>query len=219
MRQIADKWNKFRVLSRHDGVAKHIPAMQKYSVEHLREMLNQYGYVVAKPIVGTGGHGVVKIERSGASGYSLHHGARRRGPLSWDAMTAEVERIRHGRPYMIQQGIRLATIGGRPVDYRVKMVKQGSGWHVTAVVARVARPGLFVTNMCRGGQVLHGTVALRRTFPAKVVRPKRATMVGVARTCTYLLEREYPGLGALGYDFGVDRRGRVWILEANTRPH
>ncbi|MNC64186.1 Endospore coat-associated protein YheD [compost metagenome] len=97
-------------------------------------------------------------------------------------------------------------------------MKENGSWRIRAVVARIARPGLFVTNLCRGGTMVGGNRALRMTFPS-LARDKHATMVGVARSGTALLEEKYPGIGALGFDFGIDKGGTVWILEVNTRPH
>ncbi|WP_248930167.1 YheC/YheD family protein [Paenibacillus hamazuiensis] len=218
MRHVANKWTKFEILLRHDGASKHVPAMRVYSSESLKAMLQQFSFVVAKPFIGTGGHLVVKIERA-QGGYFLHYYGSKKRYGTFEGLVAALNRIRKGRQYMVQQGIHLTRIGGRPVDYRVKMVKTGRSWAIRAVVGRLARPGLFVTNICRGGTLMRGRDALRRTFPASLVRSKIATMVGVARTCTFLLESHFPGIGALGYDFGVDRQGRVWILEVNTNPH
>lgn len=218
MRRVANKWSKFAILLRHQGVAKHIPAMRRFSAANLQEMLQRYPFVVAKPFVGTGGHRVVKIQRT-QDGYLYHYYGNQNKVHSLDGLVHALNRIRKGRAYMLQQGIQLTTIEGRPVDYRVKLVKTGRGWNIRAVVGRHARPGLFVTNLCRGGTLLQGAHALRRTFPAKLVKSKRATMCGVARTCTFLLESHYPGIGELGYDFAIDKRGSVWILEVNTRPH
>lgn len=218
MRHVANKWTKFAVLLEHDGVAKHIPSMRRFTPQNLQEMLQQHSFVVAKPLVGTGGNRVVKIQKING-GYLYHYYGDKRKVRSWAALLSGINRIRRGRPYMLQQGIHLTTIKGRPLDYRVKMVKAKRSWVIRAVVGRLARPGLFVTNLCRGGTLLKGVNALRRTFPASLVRSKKDTMCGVARTCTFLLESRYPGLGALGYDFGIDRSGRVWILEVNTRPH
>jgi glutathione synthase/RimK-type ligase-like ATP-grasp enzyme len=217
VRRVANKWTKFRVLQRHSGVAVHIPSMRPFSARALSAMLQRYSFVVAKPMVGAGGHGVIKIERLGASRYRTHYQDSRKDYNSWSQLLADLGRLRRGRRYMLQQGIELATINRRRVDYRVKLVKVRSAWRITAVVARVARPGLFVTNLCRGGTLMKGTEALRRTFPNQVM-PKKLTMTGVARTCTFLLERRFPGIGALGFDFGIDKRGDVWIFEVNTRP-
>lgn len=219
MRRIASKWKKFEVLRKHRGVARHIPYMRPFSESALREMLHRFRFVVAKPYVGTGGGGVIKIARTGDGRYLTHYRFQEIMHPSWGSLLRYINRIRRRRQYMIQQGIDLATVNGRRVDYRVKIVKQPSGhWHITAVVARLARPGLFVTNLAQGGELMSGRRALKSSFP-KLAADKRLTMTGVARTCTKLLEQRYPGIGQLGYDFGIDKRGTVWILEVNTRPH
>lgn len=218
MRMVANKWKKFEVLLKHSGVAKHIPYMRPFSESALREMLARFRFVVAKPYVGTGGGGVLKVERIGGGRYLTHYSSRQHIHRSWTGLIRYINRIRRGRGYMLQQGIELARVSGRRVDYRVKIVKQGAGaWRITAVVARLAKPGLFVTNICKGGTLMSGRQALVSSFP-KQARSKRLTMTGVARTCTKLLEQQYPGIGQLGFDFGIDRRGTVWILEVNTRP-
>jgi len=219
MRMVASKWKKFEVLKQHSGVSRHIPHMRPFSESSLKGMLNRFQFVVAKPYVGTGGGGVMKIERLGEGRYLTHYQYSEKVHTSWRQLVRYVHRVRRGRRYMLQQGIDLATVHGRKVDYRVKIVKQHNGaWHITAIVARLAKPGLFVTNLCRGGDLMKGRQALTSSFP-KQARDKRLTMVGVARTCTKLMEQRYPGIGQLGFDFGIDKRGTVWILEVNTRPH
>ncbi len=218
MRQVANKWVKFNVLQRHNGVSRHIIPMQSYNADNLRHMLNSYGFVVAKPLVGAGGKGVVKIVKLKKGEYSLHYRRSNMKLPSWNKLIARLNHIRRGRKYMLQKGIRLVTINGNPVDYRVKMVKKHANWRITAVVARVARSGQFVTNLCRGGSMLRGIVALRSTYPPSIAKLKKRTMTGVARTSTHLLESEYPGIGSLGFDFGVDQKGKIWIFEVNTRP-
>ncbi len=219
MRRVANKWVKFQSLNQHTGIARHIPEMRRYSTAALSEMLGRYGFVVVKPLVGTGGSGVVKIERVSEGTYRYHYKQTRKTVNSMESLIRRINRIRNGRRYMIQRGIHLVTIGGRPVDYRVKMVRAGARWRITAVVARIARRGQFITNLCRGGEMSRGYHALRHSFPAKSARLKKETMRGVARTSTYVLERRYPGIGELGYDFGVDRSGRIWMFEVNTNPH
>lgn len=218
MKQIADKWAKFAILKAHSGVAKHIPDTRRYSKEQLAAMVGQYSFIVAKPVVGTGGSGVVRISRSSGGGYRLQYGSTVRHAPNLDGLERMLAGIRGKRAYMLQQGVRLSTIQGKPLDYRVKLVKESGSWRIRAVVARLARPGLFVTNLCRGGTMVGGNRALRMTFPS-LARDKFATMVGVARSGTALLEAKYPGIGALGFDFGIDKGGTVWILEVNTRPH
>lgn len=218
MRTVADKWAKLRTLGSHPDIAVHVPAMKRYSDRNLSRMLAEYRFVVIKPLKGSGGSGVVKIEQLPDGRYRYHYNFRKRTVRSFRTLAARLRRIRGRRRYMVQQGIRLAQIQGRPVDYRVKMIKENGRWRITAVVARVARSGRFTTNLCKGGDMWRGYAALRRTFPKRSARQKKETMRGVARTSTQWLEKRFPGISTLGYDFGVDRSGSVWILEVNTRP-
>lgn len=217
MKQIASKWVKFAILKADTGMAKHIPDTRRYSSQHLSAMLRRYSFVVAKPVVGTGGSGVVRISPSG-KGYRVQYGETVRQAASLRETEHILAGIRGKRAYILQQGIRLATLKGKPMDYRVKLVKDNGNWSLRAVVARVAKPGLFVTNLCRGGTMIGGNRALRLTFPS-AARDKFNALVQTARSGTALLEQKLPGIGALGFDFGIDKEGAMWILEVNTRPH
>jgi hypothetical protein len=138
--------------------------------------------------------------------YGYHYRRKFVQGIAWNKLITHINHIRQGRKYMLQKGIRLVTINGNPVDYRVKLVKDHSNWKITAVVARVARTGQFVTNLCSGGSMLKGYVALRNKYPSSIAKLKKRTMTGVARTSTHLLETEYPGIGSLGFDFVLINR-------------
>jgi D-alanine-D-alanine ligase-like ATP-grasp enzyme len=52
----------------------------------------------------------------------------------------------------------------------------------------------------------------------KWVKAKKREMRHLTNASTTLLESRFPGIGQLGYDYGIDRKGHIWILEVNTRP-
>ncbi|MNP21352.1 Endospore coat-associated protein YheD [compost metagenome] len=133
-------------------------------------------------------------------------------------MLKAFHKIKVARPYLIQQGIRLATIKGRPIDYRVKVVKSGDDWVFRSMVGRLARRGLFITNLCKGGKLLSCREGLRRSMRNKSTSAKRHEMRKLTRVCTGIMEQHFPGIGELGFDYGVDTHGRIWIFEVNTRP-
>ncbi|QYR20506.1 YheC/YheD family protein [Paenibacillus sp. sptzw28] len=217
-RQLASKWAKTAVLLSHPQIAPHIPPTRMFSSDNLRSMLNVHGMVVIKPVRGAGGHGVIKVSKGGG-GYQYTYYAKARHFAGFGGLYRSLNALRKGRRYLIQKGIRLATIGGRPIDYRVKHVKQADGsWAITAIVGRLARPGLFVTNLCRGGQQLTGSQGISRSISAGAVARKKREMRNLTRLSTHLLESRFPGIGQLGYDFGIDKYGKMWIFEVNTRP-
>ncbi|RCX19682.1 YheC/D-like protein [Fontibacillus phaseoli] len=217
-RQLANKWLKTEALLRNAYVAAHIPHTRMYSAESLKSMLNQFGMVVIKPLKGGGGYGVIKVTRSRGQ-YSFTYMSAQRVFNSFDAMFHALNRVKVGRKYMIQQGIHLAKIGGRPIDYRVKVVKQGGTWVYRAMVGRLARPGLFVTNLCKGGTQLSARQGLGLSLRQKgAAGKKRQEMRTITNTCIGILESAFPGIDQLGFDYGIDSRGKLWIFEVNTRP-
>jgi hypothetical protein len=216
-RQLASKWLKTNILRSNGYVARHIPPSQLYNATNLHGMLVRHGYVVIKPVCGAGGLGVFKITKNG-NNYSFTYSSRTNRYKGFNNLFRAVNAKRRGRAYLIQKGIHLATIGGRPIDYRVKFVKVNGTWGYRAMVGRLARKGLFVTNLCRGGTMLSASQGIRRSLSSRLVGLKKTQMRNLTKVSTSLLESRFPGIGQLGYDYGIDRKGHIWMLEVNTRP-
>ncbi|MDF2724206.1 MAG: hypothetical protein K0Q59_3881 [Paenibacillus sp.] len=217
-RQVASKWVKTSVLRQDSRIAQHIPETRIFSPGNLAAMLSRYGKVVMKPVVGTGGQGVIMIIQSGST-YTIRHRKQVSQYSSFNKMAAAVGVIRRKRSYLVQRGIHLATIGGRPIDYRVKVVKERGKWVTRSMVGRLANPGMFVTNLCRGGTMLSSAEGIRRSLSGSMVRRKKNEMRHITSISIKLLERYFPGVGQLGFDYGFDTSGRLWIFEVNTKPH
>ncbi len=217
-RELASKWLKTNALLGSPYIARHIPTSRLFNAANLQMMISRYGMVVLKPVCGTGGIGVIKVERTGKA-YRLTHKSNNRTLSSFNELMRALNATKKKRPYLIQRGIHLATIGGRPIDYRVKYVKENGIWVYRAMVGRLARPGLFVTNLSRGGTQMTAAQGISRSLSARLVGVKKREMRLLTNASTALLESRYPGIGNLGYDYGIDRNGHIWLLEVNTRPH
>jgi hypothetical protein len=217
-RQLASKWIKTNALLSNPYIARHIPSSRLFSAVNLRMMISRYGMVVLKPVRGTGGIGVMKVEKSGMR-FQLSHKTNKNTFSNFASLMSVLRRSCGKRAYLIQRGIHLATIAGRPIDYRVKYVKENDMWTYRAMVGRLARRGLFVTNLCRGGSQMTAAQGIRRSLSPRLIGVKKREMRQLTKASTELLESRYPGVGHLGYDYGIDRNGHVWMLEVNTRPH
>ncbi|MHA6533316.1 YheC/YheD family protein [Paenibacillus sp. BAC0078] len=216
-RQLASKWLKTQALLSDPRVAGYIPRTMEYSAAGLLTMLGRYSNVVIKPVVGGGGYGVIKVFRD-KRGYGFTYMHSTRVFRDFSSMRHALDRFKVKRKYLIQQGISLARISGRPLDYRVKVAKNGDHWVFRAMVGRLARPGLFVTNLCKGGTMLSCREGLRKSLPKVSTSAKKAEMRRLTLICIEVMERHFPGVGELGFDYAVDHRGKIWILEVNTRP-
>lgn len=216
-RQLASKWRKTAALMKYPVAAAHIPQTKAFNAANLLFMLQRYGMVYIKPVVGGGGYGVIRVSSSGGV-YKYTCMKVTRSFAGFRQMYRSLVRAKAKRRYMIQQGIHLATIHGRPVDYRVKVVKTAQGWVFRSLVGRLARRGLCITNLSKGGTMLSGKRALALSLPHIANRYKRQEMRSLTLTCTHIMENQFPGIGQLGFDYGLDHSGRIWILEVNTRP-
>ncbi|CAM3451989.1 YheC/YheD family protein [Paenibacillus lupini] len=216
-RPVPDKWAKQAALLANPSIAPHIPPTKRYSASNLRSMLNKHQMVVIKPLVGTGGHGVIKVMKT-SGGFSFTSSSTTNHFTSFDALKSGLDKKRKGRPYLIQKGIRLAKVGGRPIDYRVKYVKTEAGWEYRSMVGRIAKPGLFVTNLCQGGTMVTAAAGIRRSLSASLVEVKKQQMRDLTVLSTSMLEERFPGIAQLGFDYGIDVNGKIWIFEVNTRP-
>jgi hypothetical protein len=216
-RQLASKWAKTAILLSHPSIAPHIPPTKRFTANHLRSMLDTHQMVVVKPVVGAGGHGVIKVTRN-EGGYAYTYYAQTKRFASFGALVAALNKKRKGRAYLIQKGIHLATVDGKPIDYRVKYVKTEKGWVYRAIVGRIAKKGLFVTNLCRGGTLVTAAQGISRSLSSGSVAEKKGKMRELTVLSTGVLEAKYPGIGQLGFDYGIDKSGKIWIFEVNTRP-
>jgi hypothetical protein len=217
-RQLASKWTKTSALLSHSIIASHIPPTRRFTSAQLKKMLDEHRMVVVKPVVGAGGHGVIKVEKHSGGGYSYTYYSQTKRYASFDQLASALHRRRRGRSYLIQKGIELATVAGRPIDYRVKYVKTDRGWVYRSMVGRIAKPGLFVTNLCRGGTMVKAAEGIRRSLSPDQVAAKKGKMRELTVLSTSVLEARFPGIGQLGFDYGIDKQGEIWIFEVNTRP-
>lgn len=210
--KIGNKWAKHEALKKDVALRRHVPEARRMSRNSLASMLKKYRMVYVKPLNGSRGVGVMKVEAVG-SGLRLHDGVRARTFSDFTAGYAAVLRAAKGKPYLVQRGIGLSRYGGRPFDIRVVVQRLPKGqWTVTGWVGRVARQGKIVTNGSQGGAIYPVDRLLSGSVPL-VNRMKRIGLQTARR-----LHRYYPGLVEIGLDLAVDRSRRLWILEANTSP-
>lgn len=204
-RHLLDKSVVFDALRKNSELRCWLPVTESWkSRAQLAEMVRQFGTVFVKPVMGSLGKGIMRVTRSTDPG--------------------KIRKLALNKSrYQLQQGIELATIDGRPVDFRAVMQKNERGeWALTSIVARQAAPGQIVSNLARGGTLIPIKMALARSnvLAAKKsqvhVQLTRAAL-SIARALDESLAKS--GLfGEFGVDLAVEPSGKVWLLEVNSKP-
>jgi D-alanine-D-alanine ligase-like ATP-grasp enzyme len=99
--------------------------------------------------------------------------------------------------------------------------KKSQNWTVTGRLAKIAGKGYMITNVQRsGGRVTSAEKAIRMSDvkgkdEAKQML-KQAEQISVASAKR--LARTFTFIRRVGMDVGIDKNGKVWLIEANFRP-
>ncbi|MGE5560111.1 MAG: YheC/YheD family protein [Chloroflexota bacterium] len=172
-------------------------------------MLERYGRVFLKPVNGTQGAGVIRVDKVGDNySYVGRIDFKRIGPkvVSKHGLYELIARVIAGRPYLVQQPISLKTSNRSVMDIRVVVQKAGGpAWHVTGMAWRVGAPNAVTSNLHTGGHA------------EPVEEPLRSEVAAAALKIAAAIDKRLGPFGELGLDFGVDTDDRIWFIEANGR--
>jgi YheC/D like ATP-grasp len=184
-------------------------------------MMRQYGVLVLKPSGGMGGYGVIRIGPQKKGGYVAHVNQKVNTLKNAGSLAAMVRKInsRSKSRYLVQKCVSLARIGPHPFTVRtITQRKPGSPWVLTGWVAKTAGNGYFITNGRSGGGVYTVEKALTKSNVRRGRKHVLKELKEVSLLAARILGKDVPQKKMIGFDMGIDRDGRVWIIEANPRP-
>jgi len=215
-----------RALSRCPEVRPLLPPFAAYrgNASLAAWVKSQGGAAFLKPACGSQGKGAIAIAENEDGSWAIS-GRDAAGRLIDPRRLPRREALRVARswigprPYLMQPLLELRGKRGEPFDVRVLMQKNGSGrWVQTGIAARTGRPESVTANLHGGGVAkppgpyLAGLYG-ERDSALLLERIREASGTIVAR-----LEQLYGRFAELGLDYGIDRDGCLWFLEANTKP-
>ncbi|CEG29657.1 glutathione synthetase ATP-binding domain-like protein [Bacillus sp. B-jedd] len=219
-------FNKLDIMNRLSGVSeaqKYMPETMLFtSVNETRRLLDKFGSIYLKPANGTLGMGIrhVIAEFPGSTCYCRYRDNKGQNKLlkftNLKTLISTMFNESKLKKILVQQRILLLKVNGRPVDFRVHTNKDGKGnWQVSAIAGKMAGNGSITTHVRSGGDI-HTLKELFNEKKAKEVERKLST---AALELSNLLEGKMDGtIGELGFDFGLDRDGIVWLFEVNSKP-
>ncbi|WNR43113.1 YheC/YheD family protein [Paenibacillus roseipurpureus] len=216
-RTVSSKWVKTKVLLRNKKLRTYVPETRLYNQRNLLLMLKKYKMVYVKPINGSFGQGVIRVEKSDQYRFQAGKAAKSFG--TYQALFAALNKVKLNRSYLVQQGIHLLTHQRRIFDVRIMVQKNAQRrWESTGYIGRVAHPKKIVTNFHNSGRPL----PLELLFGSYFTGQKKKAYIHHLRNLGYRIAKHYqmsyPGLKEIGVDIGVDTRLKPWVLEVNTAP-
>lgn len=221
--QFLDKHQVYQILSKHPSMKSLMPETQMFHIHDFRSFLKKHNMIFLKPTNGSLGNGIIRLcKLENNKNEWLMEAITANGITASVHKTPELIRKcvkRIGRqPYIMQQGLNLLTYDQRPIDFRVLVQKNGKGqWSVTSTVCRVANDQHFVSNLARGGTIRKAYDVLQEMdTPTKPsVQQLKQIAIQIAQHFEQLAEGHY---AELGIDLAIDEKGKIWMIEINSKP-
>ncbi|MGU3472256.1 YheC/YheD family protein [Paenibacillus sp. D51F] len=226
-RPLRNKWKIYKTLQSQPRFQNKQPQTLMYaSHRDLTDMLKKHPLVFLKPINGTGGRGILRIEKLGGSMYSIQGRDQSRKIIRPQKVGANGLRNRlsswrlGGGRYIIQQGIQLKLPSGRVHDYRMLVQKNGRGeWEPTGCAGRIGAAGSITSNLHGGGKAAKMEELLDSWIDEGLQSSEiRLEAEQFSIEVAEYLERQYGRLCELALDLAIDRQGGIWLLEVNPKP-
>jgi glutathione synthase/RimK-type ligase-like ATP-grasp enzyme len=220
-----EKWPVYQRLSLCREARDYLPDTVLFRhFDDLKNMLFNYDQIFIKTSPGSGGRGVISVERLRQC-YQLsfyRHGAHRTlTASSLNDIKVYLSGMMGAKPekMIIQQGIRLIKHDGRLLDLRILLVKNKfSQWIPIYNQARIAQKGAVITNLSLGGDVADYrdlSLALEAQYPDL---PSDTQLREICVLLAKCIESRLGPFGEIGMDMAVDESGKIWLLEGNSKP-
>lgn len=222
------KYEFYQLLIRDPKLSSHLPQTINLSLtaRTLRKFLLTHNEVILKPTDLSRGRGIIYLNYEQGKGVTvIDHRPERpvKKELSGDQLLSYLRReIVHPERYLIQALIPMAQVYSSPFDIRVVMQKNEEAlWICNGMEARHAVEGSFVTNLAKGGHATSVDEALSKVFrSSQKVKSKVEEIKEISKEICQRIEEGYPEshFAEFGIDLGIDKKGKIWIIEANVYP-
>ncbi len=222
-----NKWLKYKFMKTRK-LLPHLPETRILTRKSFWKLIKRYRHILIKPIRGSRGKGIIQVSAIGKKKYGVRFENRKiiiRGKRKihrYLKRKIKASKYRTPSKYIVQRKISRPTINGHPFDIRaiVQRPKSSKAWTVTGKIAKVAGKGYIVSNISRSkGTVMPVKKAIRKSsLKNSSIKPLVSKLNRVAIQTARKLEPYFKGHRIYGLDIALDKKGHVWIIEANLFP-
>ncbi|WP_165842372.1 YheC/YheD family protein [Paenibacillus xerothermodurans] len=213
------KWELHQLYLKHPRLRKLLPPTSLLTRRSLAGYIKDYGTVYIKGNTSHTGSNIIKAWKT-EKGYRF---VKERGkPVDVYSINDLYDKVKDGRAassVLVQKAIELGEIDGRPFTIRLMLMRDGSQrWRYAGMIAKVSGKGSVISNVRRGGGYAT-TVddALAKSYGyarAQIWSVRRELIRSGFQIISHATRSGYPSYET-GIDLGMDRTGKLWIIEVN----
>ncbi|MFD0716463.1 YheC/YheD family protein [Paenibacillus sp. GCM10027626] len=219
------KWIVYNALQQDPSIRPLLPPTCRYEGHRqLMSLAKQYkSGLFLKPIAGCQGRGALCMQHSGGtwsvSGRTVRNHSFHRSFPSLDTCTEWIGRFIRSASYIVQPYLQLKDKEDRAFDIRTLIQKDKQGeWSMTGTALREGASGSITANLHGGGAAQSAQPALAKRYGEERALALLQQIQLVSMQIALRLEKSFGRLCELGLDFGIDQDGRLWFIEANSKP-
>lgn len=223
-RNYLSKKETYEKLFKYPEINKFFPKTINYtSFNDVIIMLKQYDFVFIKASLGSGGKQVLSIEKENEEYKLIFYsgGLKELDLKEINEVRDYVENFTEGRQFIIQEGIRLLKYKGQVFDMRLLTIKNNQGkWRVISNWSRIAKANYTITNYCAGGglELYENMYNDLIDFYGEDKIPSEKQIEESTIMIAEYIEKAFGSFGEIGMDMAIDIDGKLWFIEANTKP-
>ena len=215
-----DKWDIYRVLSQSPGLKTHLPQTRLFQEIHdLWQMIYRYNELYLKACRGRRGEQVMRLACLPDRSFRCDHFMGK--PVTrYAAHSTNLEKLIksffQGKDFIVQQPISLIEHKGQKVDLRAEVQKNGEGaLEVVGIPVRVAAEKSPITTHASSFRFEKFFMEMAG-YSAAEFRELKSRLYSLLFRIYRNMEDHYGQLSELGIDIGLDKNGKLWIIECNA---
>ncbi|KAB3537318.1 YheC/YheD family protein [Alkaliphilus pronyensis] len=216
-----NKWEVYTHLSKEEAFAEYLPKTIIYkSPADLQNILKLKNKVYLKACSSGRGKLVMRVVKLPNNRYQCSHYKNNLSIYNADnfkQLISIVLKFFKNKMFIVQESIDLITIDNRIVDLRAEVQKNGDGEiTVAAIPVRIGRFNALITTHSK-------SLTFEDFFKNKMNYSSDYTILLKNRIEAFLkltyqyLEKYYGPSGEIGIDIGIDKDGKLWFIECNSR--
>ncbi|WP_169306599.1 YheC/YheD family protein [Cohnella pontilimi] len=213
----------FEKLQRDERIRPYLPfTIALRDLQDARQYVRKLGKVYIKAIYGRKGTKVMRVVKR-SSGYHYSYAVIdrlvRKKVRHFKDLKQHMKHFFGGRKLLVQEAVDVVRIGRRQaVDFRAELQRDGEGaLQISGICMRVGRKGSPITTHNAAYKMKDHLQELFPHYTKKEIRDLKQRIEGFVILVHQAVEKCYGGFGELGIDFGVDKRGQIWLFECNAQ--
>ncbi|QGG48576.1 YheC/YheD family endospore coat-associated protein [Heliorestis convoluta] len=219
-RDYLGKWQLFKRLNKNSQIRPYLPDTVEYrDFKDLEEMIEKHRFIFLKSFYGSRGLEVMSFEKVNNEYVVVYYKNGLLREVYQDLRDTQdlVSAFVNNKKFILQQGIKIMKYEGRNFDTRVLMQKNHCGkWTIAYNRVSIAKKDYSITTI--ESEEIEYADFYPRMKDKDVFFPTDAEVRTVSLEIMKAIEKEFGTFAEIGMDITVDTQGRIWFIEANTKP-